>query len=51
MGRTLTVIIALGALLLIVFSQVTFVVAETNQAGAFGIFGETGFERYGAQLI
>ncbi len=32
MGRTLTVIIALGALLLIVFSQVTFVVAETNQA-------------------
>jgi len=32
MGRTLTVIIALGALILIVFSQVTFVVAETNQA-------------------
>ncbi|MYB76823.1 MAG: protease modulator HflC [Chloroflexi bacterium] len=32
MGRTLTVIIALGALLLIIFSQVTFVVAETNQA-------------------
>lgn len=32
MGRTLTVIVALGALILIVFSQVTFVVAETNQA-------------------
>lgn len=32
MGRTLTVIIALGALIIIVFSQVTFVVAETNQA-------------------
>lgn len=32
MGRTLTVIIALGALILIVFSQVTFVVTETNQA-------------------
>ena len=32
MGRTLTIIIALGALTLIVFSQVTFVVTETNQA-------------------
>lgn len=32
MGRTLTVIVALGALSLFVFSQVTFVVTETNQA-------------------
>ena len=32
MGRTLTVIVALGALALFVFSQVTFVVTETNQA-------------------
>ena len=32
MGRTLTAIIALGALILIVASQVTFVVTETNQA-------------------
>ncbi len=32
MGRTLTVIVALGALTLFVFSQVTFVVTETNQA-------------------
>ena len=32
MGRTLTIIVALAALVLIVFSQVTFVVTETNQA-------------------
>lgn len=32
MGRTLTIIIALGALTLIVFSQVTFIVTEVNQA-------------------
>ena len=32
MGRMITVIVALGALTLFVFSQVTFVVTETNQA-------------------
>ncbi len=32
MGRTVTIIVALGALALFVFSQVTFVITETNQA-------------------
>ncbi len=32
MGRTFTVVVALGALTLFLFSQVTFVVTETNQA-------------------
>jgi membrane protease subunit HflC len=32
MGRSFTIIVAIGALALFVFSQVTFVVTETNQA-------------------